>query len=225
MSAINLLPTLMIQARRIAGGLDIWRGHFDGKMSPVDRTALDEMLKLWERCADLGIGGPHIRLLLADFKHRRLTQDGKFIIPGGWIKEKAVIANRILMVHELSHRDPAEPEADYEDLIGSAAVCPRTSPMGFIVAAVAYKTGVRVPLIMGVTRRKRIAHARMLAYALIQELLPSKTIIQVARFFNRDHSTISHGAAVVRGNPELILVFNEMVAELRTVFDDFTGVG
>jgi hypothetical protein len=222
-STINLLPTLMIQARRIAEGTDILREHFDGATSPIDRTALDEMFKLWEKCADLGIGGPHIRTLLADLKHRRL-RDGKFIVPGGWIKERAIIANRILMVHELAHRDPSDPDADYSDLVGSTRVCPRTSPMAFIVAAVSFKTGVGIPLIMSASRRKRIAQARMLAYVLIQELASSKTIIQVARFFNRDHSTISHGVNAVRAQPGLMQEFNEMVAELRPVFDDFSGL-
>lgn len=65
--------------------------------------------------------------------------------------------------------------------------------MAEVLAAVARTTGLSAEAIRGKRRTEKMCGARHLAVLLICDLCPEKSLTQIGRFLNRDHTTIIHG--------------------------------
>lgn len=67
-------------------------------------------------------------------------------------------------------------------------------------------------------RDKAMSHVRMIGYLLATELCPIKSLPEIGRVFNRDHTTIAYGAARAKGlieaNPALRQVYDRVKREL-----------
>jgi chromosomal replication initiation ATPase DnaA len=92
--------------------------------------------------------------------------------------------------------------------------------MAFIAAAVAHRTGVKLDDIMGDSRARHIAEARMLCYALIRDLVPSKNMSQIGRFFKRDHTTVLSGYRRAGKSETILALRSELGDTLKRCFAD-----
>ena len=95
------------------------------------------------------------------------------------------------------------PVADLEIWIVRPQPKPRAAEstqdkMTVITAQIATKAGVEMTALFAPTRgNRRVSDVRMVCYYAIRHFIPYVSFPEIAKFFNRDHSTIVYGVNVI----------------------------
>lgn len=193
---------------------------------PANPGDLMRVLDMWTDIAKLGGGRNTIRYLLA--MARNCERQRKIVLKRGWIEKMTMQARAVL---EGIARAETRVTRETENILGDypGSIDPSTQPMKFILIAAAWYCRIPHKRLSAKTRcDARTADVRMVIYKLIFDLRPDKTVTSIARFFNRDHTTILHGFKRVAGDPRLMQIhaalhkilsphFPEAVAERETV--------
>ena len=84
---------------------------------------------------------------------------------------------------------------------------------------VAEEYGLTMKEMMGVRRAKKFAEPRMIAMWLSYEVLPNKSLPQIGRAFDRDHTTVLHACNrwkyIVGYNFDHIQAVNRIIENLK----------
>jgi len=109
---------------------------------------------------------------------------------------------------------------------GAMLLDPSRKPMAWITLAVCHMRGRITLAVMYAAKRSgpRVAESRMLAYALIHDLVPMLTVMQIAQHFTRDHTTVLAGIKRVRETPRLFADFVEMRDQMKQCFANPTDI-
>ena len=114
-------------------------------------------------------------------------------------------------------------ELSYEDAVSSLQSLINTSnqviSLDAIKDSVAKEFNVTVEDMEGISRKRPISHARSLAMALASDLIPSLSLNDIGRSFNKDHSSVHEAIKRARKrlneNQELNSTYKKLVSSLK----------
>lgn len=212
------LTEVVEDCRALIAGLPWFMRIANREYAITDRSQMKALLKDWEDLARHNIGGSSINTLKQIFfgakRKGRLT-----ITPAFFKVNRARIADLQRLVADADWRNAER--AAVLDNFGPDAVLldPSSRPMGFITAAVAFRTGhALLSMYEGLRGKKPVSNARMACYRLIHELVPRMTVPQIGHHFSRCHTTVLHGIGRAKEDPEILSIYNELEPLLRPYF-------
>lgn len=203
----GLPPSRQIEdARTILSGLPIFVTIGRADYRSQDRSRLTEILDGYELLCRHGWAMHEIKRFHG--WARRCHADTKIVVAPsffpGHLRAIAVMQDALLKANP--GLDPkAAPGAVQAAAIGAktVAIDARTRPMAFIAHAVAWHFKVPVdalyiPSKTKGAREKPAATIRQGCYALIHDLVPSKSTVEIGRHFGRDHTSVLHGIYAIK---------------------------